>query len=499
VTTIPSGRTRVVAVLALAAFIGSVDLTVATTMLRRIIVHLEIPLPDGFGRAAWIVNAYIVAYVGAMPLAGRLSDVVGRRRVVVGSLALFSIGSALAPFATTLETFVAARVVAAIGAGAVVPAALATVADLFPERRGRAFGVLFGAETLGYVCGPLVGAVLIRFADWPWHFYGAVPTGIVALILAARVMRHLPRPTLRRSLDLPGALLITTALVAVVIGLLSLGSIASAGDLAGFEDSRSGPAWPVFALAVVAGIGFVIAERRAGDPLVPPGLLGRRPVVPALIVNLSIGAILAVAMVNVPLFVNLVLEADLRAAAVTSGIVLTALTATMAMASPVGGWLADRITYRIPVMFGTALLVTGLLLMGRGWDTDVTTAAMAAHLVIAGAGFGLATAPLSAAVVDAAEGPDRGVAASVVLVARLVGLALGLAGLTAWALNRFDALRRTISLPPITDPAYADAVEAAQRQISATVLSETFLVSAVIAAAALVVAMAIRRSPPRAT
>jgi hypothetical protein len=124
---------------------------------------------------------------------------------------------------------------------------------------------------------------------------------------------------------------------------------------------------------------------------------------------------------------------------------------------------------------------------------------MAAHLVIAGAGFGLATAPLSAAVVDAAEGPDRGVAASVVLVARLVGLALGLAGLTAWALNRFDALRRTISLPPITDPAYADAVEAAQRQISATVLSETFLVSAVIAAAALVVAMAIRRSPPRAT
>lgn len=488
-------RGRIVAVLALAAFIGSVDLTVATTMLRRIIIHLEIPLPDGFGRAAWIVNAYIVAYVGAMPLAGRLSDVIGRRRVVAGSLALFVVGSVLAPFMATLETFVAARVVAAVGAGAVVPAALATVADLYPERRGRAFGFLFGAETLGYVCGPLVGAVLIRFADWQWHFYGAVPIGLATLVLALRTMRHLPRPLQRRSLDLPGALLVTTALVAVVVGLLSLGNIASASDLAGFDDAGARPAWPAFAIAVAAAIGFVIAERRAADPLVPSGLLGRRPVAPALIVNLSIGAILAVAMVNVPLFVNLVLEADLKAAAVTSGIVLTALTATMACASPLGGWLADRVTYRLPVMGGAALLVAGLLLMGRGWGTDVATATMVGHLLITGSGLGLATAPLSAAVVDAAAGPDRGVAASTVLVARLVGLALGLAGLTAWALNRFDALRRTADLPPITDPGYADAVEAAQRKISATVLSETFLVSSAIAAVALLVAMAIRRSP----
>lgn len=487
-------RAKVVAVLGLGVFIGAVDLTVATTMLRQIIADLEIPLPEGFDRAAWIVNAYLVAYVAVMPIAGRLSDLVGRRRVLLGGLALFALGSALVPFTTTLGPFIAARVVAAVGGGAIVPVALAAVGDLYRDRgRGRALGTLLATETLGWVWGPILGALLVRFLDWRLHFYANVPIAVVGIALTWRALRSEGAPAPGRRLDLPGAAALTTMLVAVSVALLQSGQIASATDLAGLEPSGGIPAWPLFVVAVAAGAAFVSIERRAADPLVSPAMVRHRNVAPALGANLLVGAVLAVAMVNVPLFVNLVVETDLRRAAVVSGLVLTALTATMAAMAPVGGWITDRASYRPPVMAGAALLIVGFTLMGSNWDEGITTTTMAAHLFVVGIGFGLVSAPLTAAVVDAVPSAQRGVGASLVVISRLVGLSVGLAGLTAWALNRFDTLRRGLELPPVTDPAYADAVEAAQRQVSATVLAETFLVSASIAVVALGVSVGLRR------
>jgi MFS family permease len=492
--TTTASRARLVAVLGIGVFIGAVDLTVATTMLRQIIGDLEIPLPEGFDRAAWIVNAYVVAYVSVMPLAGRLSDLWGRRRVLLVALTVFAVGSTLAPFTTTLGPFVAARVLAAVGGGAIVPVALAAVGDLYRERgRGRALGILGATETLGWVCGPLLGALLVRFAHWKWHFAIMVPLALVALPLTARALRALGPPAVRRRLDLLGALALSTLLVALTAGLLEIGEIASATDLAGLGHEGGTPVWPYFLVAAVAGTVFAVTQRRSPDPIVDPALLRPRNVAPALGVNLLVGAVLAVAMVNVPFFVNLVVETELRRAAVVSGLVLTALTATMAAAAPIGGWLADRVSYRRPVVAGMALAVVGLALMGSSWDQGVTAATMAPHLAVLGVGLGLVTAPLTAAVVDAVTAARRGVAASFVLIARLVGVSLGLAGLTAWAITRFDTLRRGLDLPPITDPGYAAAVEEAQRNITATVLGETFLVSAALAGLALLVAAAFLR------
>jgi MFS family permease len=296
----------------------------------------------------------------------------------------------------------------------------------------------------------------------------------------------------RRRLDLAGAFTLTAALVAVVVGLLQSGGIASASDLAELGERGGLPVWPLFIAAAVAAAAFIAIERRAADPLISPAMVRPRNVRTALAANLLVGAVLAVALVNVPLYVNLVVETDLRRAAVISGLVLSALTATMAATSPIGGWITDRISYRPPVLAGTSLLVVGFALMGTAWDEAVSVGTMAAHLLVLGLGFGLVIAPLTAAVVDAVAPAQRGVGASLVLIARLVGLSLGLAGLTAWALNRFDTLRAGLDLPPLTDPGYAEAVDAAQRQISAAVLAETFVVSAVIGAAALGVAVLLR-------
>jgi MFS family permease len=474
-------------------FIAADDLTVVSTMLRDMIGDLEIPLPEGFDDAAWIVNAYLVAYVAAMPIAGRLSDLWGRRPVFVGALGLFLAGSIWIPLAPSLGPFLAGRVLTAVGGGAMVPVALAAVSDVYPEeRRGRALGALGAIDTLGWVWGPLFGAILVRYLDWQWQFYLNVPLALVGIGLAWVTLGDVGERTPGRRLDLPGATTLTIALVALTIGLLQLGDIATAEDLAGFTDPAGIPVWPFFVIAAVAGAAFAWIERRSVDPLIDPGLLRRTNVAPALGANLIVGAVLVIAMVDVPLFVNIAIETDLERAAVLSGWVLTSLTALMAAAAPVGGWITDRWSYRMPTVGGLALASLAFLWMGLEWDVGITGPAMALHLGLLGLGLGLVNAPLTSAVVDATPTERRGVGAALVILARLMGLALGLAGLTAWALTRFDDLRMGLDLPPLGDPGYEDALESATADITATSLAETFLFSAAIAAIGVLVGIAIR-------
>ena len=185
----------VLAVVCFGVFVAADDLTVVSTMLRQIIGDLNIPLPDGWDRAAWIVNSYLVAYVAVMPFMGRLSDVLGRRRVFVGALVLFIAGSAWTPFAGSLGPFIVARILTAAGGGAMVPVALAAVGDAFSEeRRPGALGVLGAVDTIGWVWGPLFGALLVRFLNWRWQFYLNIPLGLVAMAAAWWALQGLDRP-----------------------------------------------------------------------------------------------------------------------------------------------------------------------------------------------------------------------------------------------------------------------------------------------------------------
>lgn len=490
-------RTRpglVLAVVGFGMFVAADDLTVVSTLLRQIVGDLEIALPERIDDAAWIVNAYLVAYVAVMPIAGRLSDIVGRRAVIVGGLGLFAIGSAFIPFTTSLGPFLFWRVVTAIGGGAVVPVALAAVADVYPEgRRGRALGALGALETLGWVWGPLFGAMLVRFLDWRWQFYLNVPLAIGGMAAAWVVLRGVGQRDPGRRLDAVGAVALSTALIALTVGLVESGEIASATDLAGLTEGGRLPAWPFFALAALALLAFVMAERRGTDPLVGHEVLASRTTRVALGTNALVGAVLAIAMVDIPLFVNLVVETEVRSAAVTSGWVLTGLTAAMAVMTVAGGRLGDRVSHRLPTLLGLAASGLALTVMGSTWDTAIDAFTMGLHAALLGAGIGLVTAPLTAAVVDEVPPERRGLGTAFVVISRLIGLAVGLAGLTAWALHRYDTLRATIDLPPLTDPRYADAAEAAQRQLSAAVLSETFLAAAVVAGLALLLATTLEK------
>ncbi len=253
-----TGRRRaspaaILAVVSFGVFVAADDLTVVSTMLRQIIGDLNIPLPDGWDRAAWIVNSYLVAYVAVMPFMGRLSDVLGRRRVFVAALVLFLAGSAWTPFATSLGPFLAARIITAAGGGAMVPVALAAIGDVFEERRRPgALGVLGAVDTIGWVWGPLFGALLVRFLDWRWQFYLNIPLALVAIAAAWWALAGLDRPAARRRIDWPAAASLSSALVCLNIALVNTSEISGVGGLEELTGRRSLPTVPFFVAAAVA-------------------------------------------------------------------------------------------------------------------------------------------------------------------------------------------------------------------------------------------------------
>jgi EmrB/QacA subfamily drug resistance transporter len=499
----PAPRT-ILFVVAFGVFVAADDLTVVSTMLRQIIFDLEIPLPDGLDQAAWIVNAYLIAYVVVMPFIGRLSDIWGRRNVYIASLVLFLAGSIWVPLAPDLNSFIVGRVLTALGGGAMVPVAMAVVGDIYPrEKRASALGALGAIDTAGWVWGPLYGALLIRFLTWQWQFYLNIPLSLLGIAAAWWALRDLPEPKTRERIDWLGTAVLTITLISLNIALLNSGDVQAAGGFAQLQNNEpTTNTGLLYGIAVVSFAIFLAIENYLGKqtnpalprPLIDLSLFRRRNFAPAILINFFVGGILIIAMVNVPLLIN-VLEFDVETAALTSGYLLSGMTGAMAVMAWLGGQLTEKVSYRPVTAIGLFFCAIGMGLMGWLWLVDTPYLNMASHLVVLGVGFGLVIAPIGTAVINAAPEDQRGVASSLVIVLRLMGMSVGLSGLTAWGLYRFDILRRLIELPnlPLSDPTYQRALADGLTEVTVSVLTETFLISAGVALLGLLAAFWLKR------
>jgi MFS family permease len=468
-------------------------------MLRDLGISIQTQLDE----AAWIINAYLIAYVVTMPFMGRVSDIFGRRIVFVGCLVVFAFGSVFVVLAPSLPWMIAARAITAVGGGAMVPVAIAVVGDVFSEkRRPFAMGILGAVDTAGWIWGPLYGAMLVRYLNWRWQFYLNLPLSALAAAAAFYALRDL-KPVVEpgrrgRRLDVVGAVLLTLTLVVVNIGLTQagggLGSASPSFDFDQPQGSNSGvsTAAPLLFAGIIGFVLFALAERRQAirgrvPPLIDLTMFRHRNFNTAFLVNLFTGFVLIIAMVDVPIFVNVILGETIESAALDSGRILSALTVAMAIASVVGGWLCERRGYRLPTVLGLVFIACAFFLMGATWHVDITYSQMAVHLALAGAGFGLVIAPTATAVIDAVVAEQRGIASALVIVLRLLGMTIGLSALTAWGLQRFGVLSKT-ELPPLTDPGYMDILV----RITAQMLRETFLISGVVSLITLVPAVMLR-------
>ncbi|MGI8659298.1 MAG: MFS transporter [Candidatus Limnocylindria bacterium] len=409
-------------------------------------------------RVSWIVNAYLLAYVVAMPLAGRGADLWGARRLFVVALLLFVVGSAgagLSRFAGPedgLTWLIVSRVVQGFGGGALVPLSMALASHLFVGRaRATALGVEGAATYIGMAIGPAYGAwVLLNFnlpiprldmASWQWIFLLNVPIGIVTLLLIYVVVGGIETPRVRAPLDLGGAALLTVALAS------GIGGITVSGAIGWLDPLVLGG----LGLAAVSGVAFAWLQLRSRAPLVDLRLFADRAFSSANAVSLLTGYTLATAIIGGPVFVNRVLfGGDAQASTV-----LTALTLAIAGGALVGGLASAFIGERIVTVVGVLASAAGLwLALGWGIETDLDT--LARDLAIYGAGFGLTVAPRATAAVEAAGAGAYGVASAMLHITRTIGMSIGLALLTSIGQNRIDELSALIADPALRDELVRD-------------------------------------------
>ena len=422
-----SSQTVILTVLCLGVFSTALDQTVVVAALPQVMVDLKLPFTD-LDKASWIITAYLISYTVSMPLAGRLSDVHGRVRMFQWALVVFAVGSAAVALAPNFAWMVPARILQAAGGGATVPISLAmAVAVARPGRRGIAIGIVAAAAEAGSVVGPLYGGAIIDWIGWRWIFWLDVPQSLILIALMA-VLRNRPNPAAR--MDYQGALVLGGALTVLTVALAQRSIFTGESVL------------PYLALAAaVALMGvLVLVERRAVQPLLASFLYTSRAFISSNITQFLVGIALIMSLVCVPLMATTVMQKG----ALESGLHLVRLTAAIPVGALLGGHLLRWRSVREVCVAGLLFMGGGLLFMS-GWEVDVAGWELTLPLVGAGFGFGLVIPPIGVSALSASPSDYWGAAASLVTASRMVGMALGLAALSAWGIERFYSLTADVT------------------------------------------------------
>ncbi|CDO88273.1 MFS transporter [Mycobacterium triplex] len=446
-----AGRGIAIGAGSLAVLLGALDAYVVVTIMRDIMSDVHIPI-NQLQRITWIITLYLLGYIAAMPLLGRASDRFGRKLVLQISLALFIVGSVITALAGHWGDFhllVAGRTVQGIASGALLPVTLALGADLWAQRnRASVLGGIGAAQELGSVLGPLYGIFIVwLFHDWRYVFWINVPLTLIAMVMIQFSLPAHQRAEEPERVDVVGGVLLAVALGLAVIGLYN-----PAPDGKTILPSYG---LPLVIGAVVVGVVFILWERFSRTRLIEPTGVHFRPFLAALGASVAAGAALMVTLVNVELFGQGVLQMSQTQAA---GLLLWFLIA-LPIGAVVGGFIATRIGDRAMTFIGLLIAAYGYWLI-HYWRMDVMTQhhdlfgvslpLVHTDLLVAGLGLGLVIGPLTSAALRVVPSAQHGIASAAVVVARMTGMLIGVAALSAWGLYRFNQIIAGLSaqIPP---------------------------------------------------
>src|ERR1700761_2469743 len=452
-----AGRGVAIGAGSLAVLLGAHDTYVVVTIMRDIISTIGIPV-NQLQRITPIITWYLLGYIAAMPLLGRASDRFGRKLLLQVSLATFLVGSVVTALSTNLDILVVGRTIQGVASGALLPVTLALGADLWAQRnRAGVLGGIGAAQELGSVLGPLYGIFIVWLTSrWQDVFWINVP-----LALAAMVMIHFSLPSRDRSAEPEKVALIGGLLLAVTLGLAVIGL---------YNPNPNGhqalPSYglPLLVAAGVVAVLFALWERFSRTKLIEPTGVYFRPFLSALGASLCAGAALMVTLVDVELFAQGVLGKEQDEAA----ILLLRFLIALPIGAVLGGWIATRVGDRVMAFVGLLIAAGGYWLISK-WSVDllsrhhhvfglISLPALDTDLVIAGLGLGLVIGPLTSASLRVVPSAQHGIASAAVVVARMTGMLIGVAALSAWGFYQLPHIVSKLSTQVPADASLAERI-----------------------------------------
>jgi EmrB/QacA subfamily drug resistance transporter len=387
-------------------------------MLDNTVVNVSLPsiqrdLHIGISELEWVVNAYALTFGVLLLTGGKLADLLGRRRIFVIGLVIFTASSFVCGIANNAGMLIGARTVQGIGAALMNPATLSIITATFPPRqRGTAIGIWAGVSAMALAIGPLVGGFLTEHANWSWVFFINVPIGILGIVAAFLFIDESRDTSHEQRLDPLGLLSSGVALFALTYALIEANSY-------GWGSTRI---LGLFAVAAVFFVAFILLERHQRIPMLDLSLFKNPTFAAANTVMLLVG----LAMFGVFFFISLFVQGVLHYSPTKAGATFLPMTVLIILVAPQAGRLSDKFGPRWLITVGQALLAASLLLFSR-LDASSTFFDLLPALFLGGLGMAMSMAPLTSAAMGSIPVDKAGVGSAVINSMRQVGGSVGLA------------------------------------------------------------------------
>ena len=414
-------KSRALLLLAMTQFVIVIDASIVNVALPSIGSHLHFAQDS----LTWVVNAYTLTFGGFLLLGGRMADLLGRRKMFMLGLVVFSLASLLGGLAQSEAWLIVARAVQGLGAAIVSPAALSIITNTFADgpERNRALGIWGAVAGAGGAAGVLLGGILTSGLSWRWVLFVNVPIGITAAAMAPRTLRESRREEAGDSFDIPGAVAVTGGLALLVYAVVEAVNV-------GWGATRT---IVCLIAAVLLLIAFVVIELRRRDPLVPFTIFRLRTLRGANIVGLLVG----MSLFSMFFFISLYLQDVLGYSPIQTGIAYLPLAVGIILSAGVASALVTKLGFKTPLIVGMLFIAGGLIWFSRvpGHGGHFYSDVLGPSL-LAAVGLGLAFVPVTIAAVSGIQPNEAGLASGLINTSQQVGGALGLAILATIANSR---------------------------------------------------------------